>query len=109
MCIGVAYLSLVKSKNFVLTTSDLGHGAYVMSYQGYSFHNSDPEMNSYYHSYTFAEGDIMTVSVNTTTRSIRFEKEGKEAVELTYENLPNDELCFCACLSNPVETIAIVG
>lgn len=108
MCVGVAYLGLVKKNNFVLTTNDLGHGAYVMSYQGYSLHNSDPEMNSFYHSFTFAEGDELTVSVNTSTRSVRFEREGKEAVELSYESLPNEELCFCACLSNLVETIAIL-
>lgn len=90
MCIGVAYLGLARSKSFVLSTGDLGHGAYVLSYQGYSFHSSDVEMNSYYHSITYTEGDIVTVTVNTIARSVRFEIEGKAAVELSYESLPHD-------------------
>lgn len=55
MSIGVAYLSVVKKNSFVLDTGDIGHGAYVLSYQGYSFHHSDPDLNSYYHSFVFVD------------------------------------------------------
>ena len=74
MSVGVAYLSIVKKSNFLHAKGDIGHGTFVLSYQGYSFHHSDPELNSFYHTFVFKDEEIITVTVNTQTQRILFEK-----------------------------------
>jgi hypothetical protein len=74
MSVGVAYLSIVKKNNFVQTTGDIGHGTFVLSYQGYSFHHSNYDLNSFYHTFIFKDEEIITVTINTQTQNILFEK-----------------------------------
>lgn len=75
LSVGAAYARPIQRANFELETSNTGHGAYVISFQGYSFHSDSSEMNSYYHSsFSFKEGDIVRVTVHASSERILFEK-----------------------------------
>lgn len=75
LSLGAAYIDPLRKANFELNTSNTGHGAYMLSFNGYSFHNDDPAFNSYYHPFSFADGDVLTVTVFASEQRILFEKE----------------------------------
>jgi hypothetical protein len=72
--VGVAYAAIIRKASYQLNTSNIGHGAYMASFQGYCFHNDDTALNSQIHDFTFLEGDVITVTVNSSSERILFEK-----------------------------------
>ena len=61
--LGVGYLNYVKKSNYYFNTGSTGHGGFLISNNGYTWHHSDSSFNSYYASWDFTEGDVVTVTV----------------------------------------------
>ena len=54
----------IKSKiqgNFQFVQNGLGHGCYHMSYDGYSWSDTDSSVNNHYNSWYYNQGDKVTV------------------------------------------------
>jgi hypothetical protein len=64
LSIGVIYADIIRKNNFQLNTSNIDHGAYLASYQGYCFHSDDAELNSQMQSFTFKQEDEIKITVN---------------------------------------------
>jgi hypothetical protein len=76
--LGVCVKSKVVSANYYFNTEDIGHGAYTISNDGYSWHNTETSSNSYYHGWSFNQGDIVTMTFDPKTKSIKYSKENSD-------------------------------
>lgn len=76
--LGVCVKSKVVSANYYFNTEDIGHGAYTISNDGYSWHNTETSSNSYYHGWSFNQGDIVTMTFDPKTKSIKYSKENND-------------------------------
>jgi hypothetical protein len=108
LSVGVAYVGIARKANFYFNTGSLGHGGFLLSYNGYSWHNSDSSLNSNYVTFNYTQGDTLTVTINPSSHTITYEKEGSPPYELPYERVPGDELHFCVSLSSHEEAVTIV-
>jgi hypothetical protein len=72
LSIGVAYLSFAKKASYYFNTGSLGHGGFLISYNGYSWHHTDSAHNSNYVTFSFAQGDTVSVTINPATKKITF-------------------------------------
>ena len=61
--VGVSIKSKVEG-GYQIVTDGLGHGCYHMSYDGYSWSDSDSSVNNQYNSWYFNQNDTVTVEVN---------------------------------------------
>jgi hypothetical protein len=70
-----------------LDTSNTDHGAYLAAFHGYTFHNDDAALNSSMNGFTYKEGDVIVVTVHSSTAKIHFEKEKQynETLEMPYK------------------------
>ncbi len=70
--IGIVYLSFAKKANFYFNTGLVGHGGYLLSNNGYSWHHTDSTLNSFYCQWNFVMGDIVSVTVDPKKKIIIF-------------------------------------
>lgn len=61
--VGISIKTKVEG-NYQFTQNGLGHGCYHMSYDGYSWSDTDTAINNHYHSWYFNQGDKVTVEFN---------------------------------------------
>lgn len=108
LSLGVAYLSFGEKANYYFNTGSVGHGAYMVSYNSYTWHHTDPNLNSAYVTFSFAQGDTVSVTINPSTSRIIFEREGTPAYELPYEKITGEQLFFCVSLSSHEESVSIL-
>jgi hypothetical protein len=72
--LGICIKSKAISSSYYLNTEDVGHGAYTISNDGYSWHNTDSSANSYYHGWSFAQGEIITMTYDPKAKTIKYSK-----------------------------------
>jgi hypothetical protein len=72
--VGVAYSRFASQSSFIFNTGDVGHGSFMMSYDGYSMHHSDPNLNSKNTSFSYALNEVVIVTINPKTKKIIFSK-----------------------------------
>ena len=72
--VGVCHQNIVKNAQYYFNTGSIGHGAYVISNDGYTWHHSNTALNSYYNGWTFEQGDTITILVNPRSKTIKFHK-----------------------------------
>ena len=73
--IGVCIKSKVLAANYLFSTDNVGaHGAYIVSYDGYSWHNDDSSLNSFYHGWSFGQGDVIVVTFDPKAKLIKWSK-----------------------------------
>jgi hypothetical protein len=106
--VGAAYLSFGTKGNYFFSTGAVGHGAYMLSYNGYSWHHSNSDLNSINVPFTYAQNDVVSVTIQPALGKIVFEREGTASYELPYDRLPGEELYFCVSLSSHEESVTIV-
>lgn len=75
MNLGVCVKSKVIASTYYFNTEDIGHGAYTISNDGYSWHNTDSASNSHYHGWGFVQGDVVTMVYDPKTKTIKYSKE----------------------------------
>lgn len=109
LSIGVAYASFAKKANYYFNTGAIGHGGYLISNNGYSWHHTDSALNSFYEQWNFVQDDVVSVTIDPKAKKIIFQKEGSnDPYELPYETVSSEELYFCVALSSHDESISIV-
>lgn len=81
LSIGVAYLKIVQAKAFNFSSGSHGHGAFMACFNGYTWHHSDPELNSGFSSFNYKQGDIVTVSVLPSNKVV-FERSGSQSYDM---------------------------
>ena len=59
--LGISIKSKIQGSYQIITDQGTGHGCYHMSYDGYSWSDTDSEHNSKYTSWSFNQGDKVTV------------------------------------------------
>jgi hypothetical protein len=80
LSVGAAYLSFAHKNNFYFNTGSIGHGGYMVSYNSYSWHHTQSNLNSnYIHPFAYNQGDIVSITINPASQKIIFEKEGISA------------------------------
>lgn len=75
LSVGVAYLSFAKTANYYFNTGSIGHGGYLISNNGYSWHHSDSALNSFYEQWSYVQNDIVIVTVDPKRKMVIFDKE----------------------------------
>lgn len=73
--LGISIKSRVQG-SYQIITDETGHGCYHMSYDGYSWSDLHSEHNSKYTSWSFNQGDTVTVEVNPKQKKVKFIKNG---------------------------------
>lgn len=108
--IGVCHEKIAKDASFYFNTGSTGHGAYVISNDGYSWHHTTSSLNSYYNNWMFQQNDVVTVVWDPKAKLLKYSKNGDNAntYEMNYDTLQGDRLCFCVSLSSNDETVEIV-
>ena len=74
LSLGVCYHSFAKKANYYFNTGSIGHGGFLISYNGYSWHHTDTSLNSNVVAFNFAQGDTIVITINPSTKKILFEK-----------------------------------
>ena len=72
LSIGVAYLSFAKKNNYYFNTGSVGHGGYMISFNGYTWHHTDSSLNSNYTSFSYNQGDTVIITINPQSSKIIF-------------------------------------
>ena len=83
----------------------------MVSNDGYSWHSSNSSMNSFYNAWTFEQGDVINVTVNLKSKTIRFSKVSNpdSHYEMNFDTVPGDKLFFCVSLSSHNESVEIMN
>lgn len=105
--LGVCHEKIAKAAAYYFNTASVGHGAYVVSHDGYSWHNTVSSLNSFFNNWTYQQGDTVSVTWNPKAKTLRYVKNDDQsgAYELAFDFLPGDRLCFCVSLSSHDETV----
>jgi len=67
-------MSFAKKANFYFNTGSIGHGGFLLSYNGYSWHHTDSSLNSNYVTFNFAQGDTVSLTINPATKKLIYER-----------------------------------
>jgi len=59
ICIGICYKNIIQAANYYFNTDECGHGAFMISNDGYSWHHTDSTLQSFYHQWSFVQGDVI--------------------------------------------------
>lgn len=107
--LGICVKSKVMSTSYYFSTEDIGHGAYTISNDGYSWHNTDSATNSFYHGWSFTTGDVVSMTYDPKSKSIKYTKENDDKEhEVSCEPIPGEEMYFCVTLNTHDEAVSIV-
>ena len=117
IALGICHGNLAKSANYYFNTATVGHGAYMVSNDGYSWHHGVSTLNSFYNSWGFDVGDVVKMVVNLKTKMIKWTKEGgvggagggEAGYEMGFEVSATDKLYFAVSLSSHQEAVEIVN
>jgi len=74
--IGVCLKNIMKSLNFKFNYTNIGHGSYLISGNGYSWSHSDKSSNSTYKSFSFSTNDTIYMEYDPLDKILRFKKAG---------------------------------
>lgn len=104
--LGVSIKSKVEG-NYQIITDNTGHGCYHMSYDGYSWSDSDSSVNNQYASWYFNQGDKVTVEVNPKEKKIMFIKNGavESGFSMGYEIDKKEKLYFSVSFNSEPEEV----
>lgn len=104
--VGVSVKNKVEG-NYQIVTDNMGHGCYHMSYDGYSWSDTDSSVNNQYASWYFNQGDKVTVEVNPKEKKIMFIKNGavESGYSMSYELDKKEKLHFSVSFNSEPEEV----
>lgn len=85
--IGISMGKTLEKKNYVFTYSELGHGNFFISSNGYVWSSQKKEENSKGKGFTFKEGDIILCQLNLDQKTLKFAKYKDKAKKFQFSNL----------------------
>jgi|LakMenEpi03Aug12_release.lakeMendotaPanAssembly.Ray.scaffolds.fasta_scaffold123066_1 hypothetical protein len=74
ICIGICYKNIIQAANYYFNTDDCGHGAFLISNDGYSWHHTDSTLQSFYHQWNFVQGDVLILTIDPKKKVLKYEK-----------------------------------
>jgi hypothetical protein len=91
--VGMCHINTIKNTDFNFEYTEMGHGNYLISSNGYSWSSLKPEFNSHFEPFTFDTGDTIEITYSPKTKTIDFSKMGTEdKYSLDFEFRPGDPL-----------------
>ena len=87
----------------------LGHGSYQVSYDGYTWSDTDSSINEQYSGWYYNQGDTVTIEFNPKTKKIKFTKNADStspsSYEMPFDYEKSDKLHFCVSMSSEPEEV----
>ena len=97
LAVGLCHKKTVEAKKYVFGNGS-GHGGYLITSNGLSWHTSDQMMNNRNFSFPFGVGDEVTCIVNFETSSVLYVL-GNRTFEHEFKVLPDNPLHPCVVTS----------
>jgi len=72
--IGICLKNVISNANFFFNYSNINHGSYMISNNGYSWSHSVLEFNSAHKSFHFVVGDTIYVEYDKINKKLKFQK-----------------------------------
>lgn len=76
--LGISLKKAITDAKYAFNYSNIGHGSYLISANGYSWSHSVKEFNSASKSFSFATGDIIYFQYNIAEKKLVFYKNNNE-------------------------------
>lgn len=70
--IGICYKQFVADASYYFNTDDTGHGAFLLTNDGYSWHHSDNSINSQIQNVSFTTNDIVILTLDPKRKILKF-------------------------------------
>lgn len=92
----------MKNATYYFNTDDIGHGCFLLTNDGYSWHDSDNAVNSQIQNVSFQTGDTVILTLDSKKKVLIFEKDDSsgKTYEMPYTAKSDDELVFCVSLNS---------
>lgn len=72
--LGICLRNSIKNANYHFNYTNIGHGSYLISSNGYSWSHSTKELNSAFKTFQFAVNDTVYVEYDPENSLLRFRK-----------------------------------
>ena len=108
--LGICLRNTIKKANYYFNYTNIGHGNYLISSNGYSWSHSVKEFNSVSKTFQFTVNDIVYVEYDPTTWKLRFRKnQSADNFELTIDPPAADDSYHpCVNLCSTGDSVEIV-
>lgn len=70
--IGICYKQLAQDASYYFNTDDIGHGGFLLTNDGYSWHHSDNSINSQIQTVSFTTNDIIILTYDPKRKILKF-------------------------------------
>ncbi len=81
--VGICLKNCIKNSNYHFNYTNIGHGSYLISTNGYTWSHSVKEFNSAFKTFQFTTNDTVYIEFDPTAHKLRFRKNnGPEKFEL---------------------------
>lgn len=111
--VGICLKNLIKTANYHFNYSNIGHGSYLISTNGYTWSHSIKEFNSSSKCFSFTNNDIVYIEFDPINLKLRFRKnqgkDPKEKYELSITAPPaGDAYHPCVNLCSTGDSVEII-
>lgn len=109
--VGICLRSLIEKANYHFNYTNIGHGSYLISSNGYSWSHSTKEMNSAFKTFQFTTNDIVYLEFDPIDNKLRFRKNtGNDKFELSIVPAPvGDAYCACVNLCSTGDSVEVIN
>lgn len=110
---------MIVKNEYKFNYTNIGHGSYLISGNGYSWSHGSADKNSKMLSFSFTTGDLIAIEYNSLTKDLTFRKYNNSSESIVNKNQSytmkiseyqnDDELCPCVNMSSTNDEVEIVG
>jgi len=72
--LGICLKNMIKGANYHFNYTNIGHGSYLISSNGYSWSHSTKDFNSAFKTFQFTVNDIVYIEYDPKDNKLRFRK-----------------------------------
>ena len=108
--VGICLKNSISAANYHFNYTNIGHGSYLISTNGYSWSHSVKEFNSAFKTFQFTVNDIIYIEYDPKEGKLRFQKNtGAEKFELDIQPPPSgDNYHPCINLCSTGDAVELV-
>lgn len=90
--IGIGLKNTIVKSNYGFQYTNIGHGSYMISANGYTWSHSIKQANSAYKSFTYTTGDTLYVEYDAYTKKLKFVKNNNDkSYSMDVMDAPEDD------------------
>jgi hypothetical protein len=82
--VGICLKNMIKTANYHFNYSNIGHGSYLISTNGYTWSHSAKEFNSTSKCFNFTANDTVYIEYDPQNQTIKFRKNHSKDAKDTY-------------------------